>query len=205
MSRLEQFSHLRHGTPNTGPSCQTCFNPANIPISNQFVCTGQPKTDAAIYQRGGNQQGGNLVQDVFNGVQGAVEKIVGQVIPGREPVASSPESAGPGQGMFTGYLGSEVLPGSPLPLDSQIGCLNCKEPAMETDTNPCLIKSRHYVQPWTDRPSYYLDLTSECIGGRPVRRAHNVNAIPRTMRFDTTNMACNDFYCQQPYWKGNCV
>ena len=72
-------------------------------------------------------------------------------------------------------------------------------------TSPCLVKSRHYLQPWTERPSYYLDLTQPFVGGRAVRQSHNVNAIPRTMRYDSMNLVGRNFMCQQPYWGPSCM
>ena len=74
-----------------------------------------------------------------------------------------------------------------------------------TTTNPCLIKSRNYLQPWTEQPSYYLDMTQPFIGGRPVRQASHVNAIPKTMRYDTGNLMNRDFSCQQDCWGPSCI
>lgn len=84
-------------------------------------------------------------------------------------------------------------------------CYQCSASAFPLDTNPCLVRSRHYLQPWTERPAWYFDLTQPFIGGRPTRQASHVNAIPRTMRFDTANLTSRNFYCQQPYWRGSCV
>lgn len=85
-------------------------------------------------------------------------------------------------------------------------CYSCARlGSKKTNAPSCYIKSRHYFQPWTDQPNYYLDMTQPFIGGRPVRQASHVNAIPRTLKYDTVNFANRNFYCQQPYWGPCCM
>jgi hypothetical protein len=89
-------------------------------------------------------------------------------------------------------------------LPSSFSCPNRTSP-FPLNMNGCFVKSRHYLQPWTERPSYYLDLTQPFVGGRAVYQAHNVNAIPRIVRYDTVNLANRNFMCQQPYWCESCL
>jgi len=88
---------------------------------------------------------------------------------------------------------------------TRLGCYDQACPTMNTTANPCYVKSRNYIQPWTERPSYYLDFTQPFVGGRPVRQAHNVNAIPRTLRYDSANLSGREFHCQQPCWGSKCL
>jgi len=81
----------------------------------------------------------------------------------------------------------------------------CQTPQVASTVNPCYVKSRHYIQPWTVADSYYLDLTQPFIGGRPVHQASNVNAIPRTLLYDTGNLMNRSFHCQQPCWSSQCI
>ena len=165
-------------------SCQSCTGSPKIPAmqSGQFMQSGRPSMQSGQFMQS-KQTGPSPQFNQSGGGSACLTPPVGEVTAKFQP-ASYPidESFG-----------------------TRLGCYDQACPTMDTTANLCYVKSRNYIQPWTERPSYYLDLTQPFVGGRPVRQAHNVNAIPRTLRYDSANLSGREFHCQQPCWGSKCL
>jgi len=77
--------------------------------------------------------------------------------------------------------------------------------------NSCAWDNRVLTSPWVygqgtaDIQTYYLDLSSETIGARPLVRAGTNNSIPPMMLINQTNLLGKQFGCRQPCWQNNCL
>ena len=84
----------------------------------------------------------------------------------------------------------------------------CKHGNSSKCTYPNYNGAKQYGRDATHVTGYYMDLTAQPIGNRPVHGVHdNYNHYPNTMnpKKDKGNVLDRRFDCQQPYWGEKCL